>query len=179
VSDAPARFVTPRLEGRTVSPADEDFLVATWADPRVHTWLGGRRDRVQVRQAMAHWDALWRDRGFGPWILHDRHDDAPLGWVLLHPMDFGGEPDIEIGWTIAADHWRQGLATEAAARVVETGFTDCGLATLVSGTMTENVASRGVMERLGFEYERAVDHAGLPHVVYRLDRESWERRSHG
>jgi hypothetical protein len=35
------------------------------------------------------------------------------------------------------------------------------------------------MERLGFDYERAVEHAGLPHVVYRLDRESWERRSHG
>lgn len=176
---APDRFVTERLEARTVTAADEDFLVATWSDPRVHAWLGGPRDRTQVRHTIEHWDALWRNRGFGPWVLHDRADDAPVGWVLLHPMDFGNVPDVEVGWTVAADRWREGLASEAAARAVAIGFTDCGLDTIVSATMTENVASRGVMERLGFAHERDVDHAGLPHVVYRLDRSTWEQARHG
>jgi RimJ/RimL family protein N-acetyltransferase len=179
VTQAPPRFTTERLEGRRVGSDDEDFLVATWSDPRVHAWLGGPRDRGQVQRTVAVWGALWRDRGFGPWILRDRADAAPVGWVLLHPMDFGGERGIEIGWTIAADRWRQGLASEAAARVVGIGFTECGLDTIVSGTMTENVASRGVMERLGFAFDRAVEHAGLPHVVYRLDRTTWEQHRDG
>jgi RimJ/RimL family protein N-acetyltransferase len=34
-----------------------------------------------------------------------------------------------------------------------------------------NAASRAVMEKLGMTYERHVEHAGLPHVLYRLTRE--------
>jgi hypothetical protein len=30
---------------------------------------------------------------------------------------------------------------------------------------------RAVMEKLGMRYERDVEHAGLPHVLYRLTRE--------
>jgi RimJ/RimL family protein N-acetyltransferase len=38
--------------------------------------------------------------------------------------------------------------------------------------MVENRASRRVMEKLGFEYEREVVHANLPHVLYRLSTSS-------
>ena len=69
-------------------------------------------------------------------------------------MDFGGQTGIEVGWAIAADRWREGLASEAAARVVEIGFDDCGLDEIVSFTMVENVASRGVMEKFGFRLRR-------------------------
>jgi hypothetical protein len=35
------------------------------------------------------------------------------------------------------------------------------------------------MEKLGFEYDTEVEHAGLPHVLYRLDRTTWGQRTHG
>ena len=179
MNPAPETFTTARLDAVRPVAADEDFLVAAWSDARVTDWLGGPRDRDAVRAMQAHWDDLWDRQGLGCWILRDRNDGSPVGWVLLHPMAFGEHTGIEVGWAIVADRWREGLASEAAARVVEIGFTTCGLDALLSGTMVENVASRGVMERLGFGLVGEVDHAGLQHVVYRLDRSDWERRAHG
>ena len=40
--------------------------------------------------------------------------------------------------------------------------------TAVSFTLPDNVASRRVMEKLGFRFERDTPYAGLPHVLYRL-----------
>ncbi|MGK2932540.1 MAG: GNAT family N-acetyltransferase, partial [Solirubrobacterales bacterium] len=62
----------------------------------------------------------------------------------------------------------QGLASEAALAAI--GVAEkIGLARVVSLTLVDNVASRGVMEKIGLEYERDVDHAGLPHALYALD----------
>ena len=171
---APESFLTERLAAARPTAADEDFLIETWSDARVTDWLGGRRDRAAVLALVAHWDDLWDSQGLGCWILRDRIEGSPVGWVLLHPMDFGGQTGIEVGWTIVADRWREGLATEAAQRVVEIGFVDCGLDELLSGTMVDNVASESVMRKLGFTHDRDTEHAGLPHVLYRLTRKDWE-----
>ena len=50
---------------------------------------------------------------------------------------------------------------------------------MVSFTLADNVASRGVMEKLGFAYDGDVEHAGLPHVLYRLRAHTWEQRHDG
>ena len=178
MSCAPERFETERLIARRPTAADEEFFVAAWSDPRVTDWLGGSRDRDEVRALMKHSDDLWRHDADGMWILEDRTTKQPIGWILLHPMDFGGHTGTEIGWTIIADRRREGLASEAAIRVAEIAFTDCALTEVISGTMTANVASRGVMEKLGFVYDCEVEHAGLPHVLYRLDHQTWEK-THG
>ena len=175
---APESFATDRLGARRPSPSDEEFFVATWSDLRVAQWLGGPRDRSRVRALMTHFDDLWNHESHGVWVLEDRSTGEPVGWVLLHPMDFGGHTGIEIGWAIVADRWREGLASEAAARVAEIAFIDCKLSEVISGTMTRNIASRGVMEKIGFVYDCNVEHAGLPHVLYRLDRTTWEK-THG
>ena len=49
-------------------------------------------------------------------------------------------------------------------------FDVLGLPDLVTYTLPGNLASRRVMEKLGFTYEREVVHADLPHVLYRLTR---------
>jgi RimJ/RimL family protein N-acetyltransferase len=43
-----------------------------------------------------------------------------------------------------------------------------GLDDIVAFTLPTNDASRRVMEKLGFSYERDIEHAGMPHVLYRL-----------
>jgi RimJ/RimL family protein N-acetyltransferase len=42
-----------------------------------------------------------------------------------------------------------------------------GLEEIVAFTLPHNVASRRVMEKVGFRYERDIEWAGLPHVLYR------------
>jgi [ribosomal protein S5]-alanine N-acetyltransferase len=68
------------------------------------------------------------------------------------------------------ERWGQGFATELAHECVEVGFEQLGLLEIIAFTQPDNVASRRVMEKSGFEYERDIIHAGLPHVLYRRRR---------
>jgi RimJ/RimL family protein N-acetyltransferase len=174
ITPVPGSFTTERLTAGRVGPADEEFLVAMWSDPRVTATLGGPRDREQVRSMIERLGAHWEAFGHGMWILRDRRTDAPVGWVMLIVTEVGGPGGVEVGWSIAADRSREGLASEAAAEAVRLAFTDLGRDDLVSFTLVDNVASQGVMRRIGFTYEADVEHAGLPHVLYRLTKQEWE-----
>jgi RimJ/RimL family protein N-acetyltransferase len=85
----------------------------------------------------------------------------------LRHVRVGGNDEIELAYAVAADRWGQGLATETAGAMLTIGFRDLGLAEVVCFTMTSNRASRRVMEKLGFTYERNIVYANLPHVLYR------------
>jgi [ribosomal protein S5]-alanine N-acetyltransferase len=174
ITRVPDSFTTERLTAVRVGPADEEFLVAMWSDPRVVATLGGARDREQVRTTIERLDAHWEAFGHGMWILRDRATGAPVGWTMLTVTDVGGPGGVEVGWSVAADRWREGLASEAAAEAVRLAFTDLGRDDVVTFTLVDNVASQGVMRRLGFTYEADVEHAGLPHVLYRLTKKDWE-----
>jgi len=176
---APDTFDTARLHAHRGGPDDEEFVVAMFADPRVYATLGGPRDRANVRRALGLWDEHWTTHRFGPWIVDDAATGAPVGWILLHVTDTGGPGGVEVGWSIAADRWGEGLASEGGAAATRIGFADVGRDALVSFTLPDNRGSRRVMEKIGFGYDGEVEHAGLPHVLYRLDRTNWEHGTHG
>ena len=75
---------------------------------------------------------------------------------------------------IAPDRRGEGLATELARAAIAVGFGPLGRETLVALTLPDNRASRRVMEKAGLGYERDVEHAGLPHVLYRIHRDTGE-----
>ena len=110
--------------------------------------------------------ASWAGDGFGPWLLFAR--DGGTSWVSvgLARADLAGEAVVEVGWSVVSAHQGIGLATEAAMAAVDVAR-DLGLAEVVAFTLAENVASRRVMERAGFALDGTVEHAGLPHVLYR------------
>jgi ribosomal-protein-alanine N-acetyltransferase len=51
-------------------------------------------------------------------------------------------PCVEIGWRLAAKHWGQGYATEAASVVLDHAFGPLGLEQVVSFTVPANRRSR-------------------------------------
>jgi [ribosomal protein S5]-alanine N-acetyltransferase len=83
---------------------------------------------------------------------------------------------IEAGWSISPGRQCLGLATEAAEASMAWGFGEVGLDEVVSFTLTDNAASRRVMEKLGMRYDRDFERHGLPHVLYRLSRKEWRRQ---
>ena len=168
MNEAPDRIRTERLELRRPVTGHLDDLVSMHLDPRMMETLGGLRSAEQSREdlsrMMAHWDA----NGFGLYFVHGGHDDRFMGRAGLKRVHVGGRDEVEVGYSIVADAWGQGLATEAAQRLVRLAFDDLALAEVVSFTLPHNAASRRVMEKAGFIYERDGTYADLPHVFYRL-----------
>ena len=61
--------------------------------------------------------------------------------------------EADIRYEIAPDYWRRSYATEAAASLVEHGFTSMGLHRISSWCIAENRASIGVLRNLGMREE--------------------------
>jgi ribosomal-protein-alanine N-acetyltransferase len=59
----------------------------------------------------------------------------------------------ELGYWIGKPHWGNGYCTEAAAAVVEFGFSTLGLRKLFAEHFADNPASGRVLEKLGFRNE--------------------------
>ena len=166
---APGEVVTDRMILRRPVPDDLDELAAILGDPRVGRWLGGVADRARTAEMLARWIAHWDAHRFGLWSARDRETGALIGRGGLSVLLVDGGAGVEAGWTIAADRWGEGLATELGAAALEVAERDLRLRHLVSVTLRDNVASRRVMEKLGFALAGDVTHAGLPHVLYRRE----------
>lgn len=159
-------ITTERLAGEQPGPQHRDLFVALWSDPRVAAWLGGEEDEpalvLRFERALAHWE----EHGYGVWALRERGTGAFVGYAGLHVTEVPGQRTVEVLYALLPAYQGRGLATEISATLVEVAFERLELPEVVGYTMTTNEASRKVLERAGLAYERELDHAGLPHVLY-------------
>lgn len=66
------------------------------------------------------------------------------------------------------EYWNKGIATFIVKKLIKISKDMLKIDNLVCFTMIENKASKNVMKKAGFQYEKNIIHAGLPHVLYRL-----------
>lgn len=156
------------FELRRMSARDAPALVHLLGDHEVARWLRPAGEsgpfRLEeceaiVSQKVAHWTA----HGFGTRLAWQ--GGRCIGWSLVEHCIAAGRSEVEIGWTVVRDHWRQGIATELGRHALAATQL-LGLQRVVAYTRDDNVASRRVMEKLGLRYELDFQHAGLPHVLY-------------
>jgi RimJ/RimL family protein N-acetyltransferase len=165
---------TQRLAGRRPRLHDTGALAGVVADEAVvpTLWAHGAPTTGQVRAMLAADLRHWRRHGFGAYLWADRADadGATIARGGLRHTRVAGEDVVEVAYALAGARWGEGLATEIARDSVRAAFDQLGLDEVVAFTLTTNAASRRVMEKAGFTYDRPVEHAGLPHVLYRLAR---------
>jgi RimJ/RimL family protein N-acetyltransferase len=101
-------------------------------------------------------------------VFRDRADGRFVGRAGLHNTHVGGNDEVELAYALMAEFWGKGLATEMVRAVMTVAVERLNMTDVVCFTLTTNRASQRVMEKAGFEYERDVVHAGLPHVLYRI-----------
>ena len=166
----PADFEQGRLRYERMRPEHAGELEPVLLDPKVWVTLQGPDDRPpsadDVRQHVEAKCGLWERDGFGFWALRDRRTGVIVGRGGLQRTTIEGAAEVEAGWAIASARWGEGLATELALTSVEVAFGTLALSRLVSFTLPHNLASRRVMEKSGFRFEREITHANLPHVLY-------------
>lgn len=160
---------TGRLEGVPVSSDAGPLLTGLLTDARVARTLGGVPSPDVLAGMVARQAAHWTAHGFGYWLWRDRAGGQVVARGGLQHVLVGGFSEIEVGWAVDADRWGEGLASELGTAAVEHAFGPLAIEELVALTLTQNFASRRVMEKLGFtREEQRVEHAGLDHVLYRL-----------
>ena len=167
---APAILDTPRMSGEPIGPEHEAEIAELILDPRVYRTLwpwSSAPTRADVRASLIDKREHWERHGFGLWLLRDRDSGLMVGRGGLQYTDAIGGFAVEAAWTVVPERWGQGLATELAIASVSVAFDVLELRDLIAITLPDNHASRRVMDKAGFGYDRDIEHAGLRHLLYR------------
>jgi RimJ/RimL family protein N-acetyltransferase len=163
-----AEVVTARMRSEPIGPQHLDVVAPIFADPRVAATMGGVQTREQVLEILERQAGAWERDGFGYWMCFERSTGAPFARGGVQRTVFDGGEEVEVGWTTAPDRWGEGFATELGAAALDAAFGELGLADVVAFTLPQNGASRRVMEKLGFTYEKTAPYREYgDHVLYR------------
>jgi [ribosomal protein S5]-alanine N-acetyltransferase len=176
VRSAPEHFETERLRAWRLRAEHFAVLLALHQDAVTMASLGGVRDEQQTRDYLQRFLQHWDRNGFGMWLLYNREQQF-VGRAALRRMELDGRMEVEVGCALLASFWRQGLATEIVRALVKIAFTSLELPEMVGFALPQNRASIRILQKLGFQYEKDVQHAGLRHVLYRLTREQFAERN--
>src|SRR4051812_25658247 len=160
-------FRTARLSAERLRENHLADLVALHLDADVSRCLGGvrsaERTKTYLDANMAHWD----QHGFGLWVLRTK-DGAFAGRAGIRQILVDDIDEIEIAYAFKRDVWGQGLASETASALTDMGLLHHGLPSLIGLVYVGNGASRRVLEKANYLFERSTFRHGEDVVIYRI-----------
>lgn len=158
---------TGRLSLRPLVTSDVRAFVDLHADPRGNRFVG-RFSQRQALERLAEVERQWASRGHGLCAVELRSSGEFIGRSGLQYWKQFDE--IELGWTLKAEQWGHGYATEAARACLDWGFANLDAEYFTALMKPGNFPSVKVAERLGFAPRRQDELNGGPVTVYALDR---------
>lgn len=174
---------TERLVLRDWRPGDRALFLEHLNSPAVMQWLGGVQDEATYTAAFDRLDGYLRDYGHTFWIVERKADSEVLGFCGLKRVNAQAAPnpgDMEVGWRLRESAWGQGIAKEAAIASLDLAFGRFAAPHVVALTVAGNVASWGLMERLGMIRRPDLDYHDPkygpelnPTIVYSIEAGDW------
>ena len=136
-----------RLAIRDYEDADQKFCTSMWFDKENGKYLS---DPTEAYVDEVYQNALdtMCDSQYGYYlVIEDKDSKEPVGTCCAFPSE--DKKTIDIGYCINKAHWRKGYASEAVSKVMEWAKTE-QYSTMSAEVAKENVASCGLIEKLGF-----------------------------
>ena len=164
----PLRLKTERLELTPLGASDTEKLHTLWTTPQVREFLWDGRiiSPDQTLAIVTESSRLFAAHGFGIWGAHLSRNDALAGFGGL--WYFRDPPELELLYGVAVEHWRKGLANEAAGAIVSNAFQVLGHEVIRASTDSRNRASVRDLAKLEFVFERHAIVEGRDTLFYRL-----------
>ncbi|MEO1297694.1 MAG: GNAT family N-acetyltransferase [Cyanobacteria bacterium J06636_16] len=152
---------TKRLRLRPATEEDAEAIFTIFSDPKVTQF---HDLDVFSRLEEAIWVIERRAKGFesgrgirwGIVLKQSNH--------LIGSCGFSWDRDTnaaEIGYELASQFWRQGIMSEALQAILHYGFETKEMQFVVAEIMLENLASRKLLKKLGFESQGVLEARGF------------------
>jgi RimJ/RimL family protein N-acetyltransferase len=153
-------LLTPRLSLREMTIEDVDDLADLLGDPEVMRYYPRPKTRAEARSWIEWNQGLYRERGFGLWIMSLRDTGEFVGDCGLTVQRVDGVEEIEIGYHVRAALQGKGLATEAATACRDLARDAVKIDRLIAIISPANVPSQRVASKLGMSLEKRTTGAG-------------------
>jgi RimJ/RimL family protein N-acetyltransferase len=171
-------LTTERLLLRPLHLDDVEALNAIQSDPVHMRFYPHPFSLEESRGWIERMQADHELHGFSLLAVEDLETGEFLGNVGPVVQTVDDTDEVELGWSVTPARARQGIATEAATACRDWVFRTLDVDHVISLILPENMASRGVAEKLGMRVWKDVMWGrSMPrlHHVYRLDRADLER----
>ncbi len=167
-------ILTPRLRLRGHLLADFDDFAQMQGDPLVMQHITGvALSRDDAWQKFSRSPGHWSLRGFGYWIICDRHSGSFIGETGFANFERSIEPSLtpflEAGWVLSRGAHGRGLATEAVSAALQWADTNYPDNPAVCMIDPVNAASVAVADKCGFKPWTKTDYKGTEVQLYRRD----------
>ena len=168
---------TERLRLRELTLDDAPFILRLLNDPAWLEFIGDRGVRT-VEAARDYLSAgplkMYREHGFGLWLVETKSDAAAAGICGLLKRDALG--DVDLGYAFLPEFRGRGYAHEAAAATLQHGRRVHGLRRIIALTAPGNARSIQILAKLGLRYERTLT---LPPAARESQLFAWEEFGSG
>lgn len=157
---------TDRLVLRKMKVTDTDDMFEYAKLQKTTKYLTWRphKSREYTKEYLEYLGTRYKTGDFYDWaITLDGKMIGTCGFTRFEPQN----DLVEIGYVVNPEYWGQGIATEAAKKVIEFGFRVLGVHRIEAKYMAGNTASRRVMEKLGMRYEGEFTDAIKVHGEYK------------
>jgi ribosomal-protein-alanine N-acetyltransferase len=148
---------TQRLALRTMSTDDANFILELLNDPSFLRYIGDRGVRTGAdaceyvsKGPLASYERF----GFGLYVVEVKDSGEPAGICGLLKRDV--LEDVDIGFALLPQFRSRGYAFESATSVLRDARDRLGLKRVAAIVSPDNVASIGLLGKLGFRFERMV-----------------------
>lgn len=166
-------IITDRLILRGFTREDAGFAISIWNDPEMGEYLADpalEEEKIdpEYRKEI---EGLGEDEECCYLISEDRQTGERIGTCSFIPSEEGKVYDI--AYCVHKSHWRQGYATEMISGMVEYARGQ-GAERITVKVDKENVASNGVLRKLGFriaadgKYKKRGTDRECPDYIYEL-----------
>ncbi len=170
------------------------ILVRAWVDTDADAWFqlsqdeginkfslsGYRLSDVNASQAMIKvWTEGFRKIQLGVLPIILKATSEIVGICALKPAKLDDEPtdQIEIMYRLGQKYWKQGFATEAGKILLQYGFGQLDLPSVIGFILPENIPSRAVLLRLDMKFIRNSTFSKHQVELYRVQKKDFFKKN--
>ena len=152
---------------RKIRPIDAEDMFSYASLPQVTKFLSWceHPDLIHTKRYITYLETRYRACQFFDFAIVLKRSGRMVGTVGFVSIDEANNL-AEVGYVLHPDFWNLGIMTEALSCLLRFGFEEVGLHRIEAVYMSENLASRRVMEKCGMTFEGIRRHARFVKGAY-------------
>lgn len=172
---------TERLILRELEFIDEIDLFEMDSDPEVHLFIENNpvKSIEEITKVIEMLKKQYKENGIARWAVIDKLTNECVGWSGLKYFNQSLNNHnnfYELGYRFKKKHWGKGYATESSTAILDYGFANLNVDKFFAITDPQNVNSKKVLYKLGFDFKETFDYEGNPTDWFELKKVTWENK---